>query len=70
MGARENRGRKLGRIWGKIGRQGVEHRENRGRDIGRIEGGRIGVGSSAEQGGDEENREWEIGRIGGGRSGE
>ena len=48
----------------------MEHRENRGRDIGRIEGGRLGVGSSAEQGGDEENREWEIGRIGGGRSGE
>ena len=43
----------------------MEHRENRGRDIGRI-----GVGSSAEQGGDEENREWEIGRIGGGRTGE
>lgn len=44
----------------------MEHRENRGRDIGRIEDGRIedgrkGVGSSAEQGGDEENREWEIG---------
>ena len=48
----------------------MEHRENRGRDIGRTEGGRIGVGSSAEQGGGEENREWEIGRIGSGRSGE
>ena len=47
----------------------MEHRENRGRDIGRIEGGRIGVGNSAEQGGDEENREWEIGRIGGERTG-
>ena len=41
------------------------YRENRGWELRRI-----GVGGSAEQGGDEENRGWKIGRIGVGRSGE